>query len=76
MNFKYWLNVDKTGKLGTLHSSLCSFRLLQETPFKGIERNKIDGGWFSFQSTFQAKEWLPKNFPHYQYQECSHCIHS
>jgi hypothetical protein len=73
---KFWLNVDKSERAGTLHSSHCSFRLLQETPFKGIDRNKAEGGWFSFMTAFQAKEWLPKNFPDYQYKECNHCLHS
>ena len=51
-----WVNVDKPTKKLTMHTNLSCIYVLKkkETPFKGIEELKRDGGWFSFNNEDEA----------------------
>ena len=58
-----WVNIDKPTKKCTLHTDCnCQYVInMKETPLKGIESMKRDGGWYSFISITEAKrccrEW-------------------
>ena len=73
----YWINVDKPTRLCVVHSEVCRYaRGKRETPFKGVERIKRDGGWMPFPSTQEARNyfdenWLPLG---YEFSLCQFCL--
>jgi hypothetical protein len=52
-----WVNVDKPTKKLTIHTNLSCVYVLdkKETPYKGIEELKRDGGWISFNDEDEAQ---------------------
>jgi hypothetical protein len=59
---KYWVNIDKPTKC-YLHTDSCNKVLREATPLKGIDEEKADGGWFSFNSRQEAEDYFKKRFP-------------
>ena len=63
---KIWVNINRPTKKCTIHTNLsCSYVLtIKETPRKGLEVLKIDGGWKSFPIYDEAVDYcheLEKN---------------
>jgi hypothetical protein len=56
------VNIDKPTKC-YLHTDLCPSVSREATPLKGINEEKADGGWFSFDSKEEASVFLAKKFP-------------
>jgi hypothetical protein len=59
---KFWVNIDKPTEC-YLHADTCGQVLKEETPLKGINEEKAEGGWFSFNSKEEANDFLAKRFP-------------
>jgi len=63
-----WVNVDKPTKKCTVHGEGCIYeRRKAETPLKGIQHLKRDGGWLAFDKLEEAKsycehEWRSKGY--------------
>ncbi len=68
-----WVNIDKPLKKFTIHEALSCIYVakIQESPYKGVECLKRDGGWMSFQSKAEAMHYYDENFN--QYQIIEHC---
>ncbi len=71
----FWVNIDKPTKTCVIHKEGCRYILSEETPYKGIERLKCDGGWFSFVSLEEAEnyakeEWEAKGYKVWQCKRC------
>ena len=51
-----WVNIDKPTKKITIHTNEnCTYVVdKKETPYKGIEELKRDGGWISFNGEDEA----------------------
>lgn len=53
-----WVNIDKPTKKITIHTDPnCIYIPKGETPYKGIERLKRDGGWLSFSTLSEAQDY-------------------
>ena len=73
----YWINVDKPTRRCVVHSEICVYsRKKRETPLKGIERMKRDGGWMPFPSIQEARNYFDENwFPlGYYFSLCQFCL--
>lgn len=71
---RYWLNVDKPTKKCTMHVEGCIFELeKRETPLKGIGRIKRDGGWFSFSSLQEIKNYFDEEWASRGYELSEKC---
>jgi len=66
----YWLNVDKQSYVSKLHKNECPHCNPKETNLKGIEVEKYDGGWFSFTSVLDAKQFQETSFPKAMISPC------
>jgi hypothetical protein len=51
----YWMNIDVPDITCTIHHCDCGYIPNKETPLKGIQRWKIHGGWYFFNSLEEAK---------------------
>jgi hypothetical protein len=71
---KYWVNIDKPTKC-YLHTDLCHSVLREATSLKGINEEKADGGWYSFDSKKEASDFLAKKFP-YKSLFAHYCVDS
>ncbi len=73
----YWINVDYPWNRCTLHRRGCRYeQAKRETPYKGIEHLKRDGGWLSFSSTRDADDYfhrLMQRKPRLTMIECADC---
>jgi len=71
----FWANVDKPTRTCVIHKDECWCILRKESPYKGIEKFKPNGGWFQFPSIRgvenYAKEWEAKG---YKVWKCKHCF--
>ena len=67
-----WMNVDKPTKKCTIHTDPgCQYVLnKRETPLKGVEELKSDGGWLSFASQGDADEYRAAHFSGYAVSTC------
>ncbi|MFZ7137857.1 MAG: hypothetical protein ACOWW1_05515 [archaeon] len=60
---RYWVNVDIPTK-SFLHVEGCPFEVnKKETLLKGIAKLKKDGGWLSFPSISEAKNYFEQKHP-------------
>ncbi|MBO8171581.1 MAG: hypothetical protein H0Z33_06815 [Bacillaceae bacterium] len=68
-----WMNVDRPMKTCTIHADpVCPYvRKKRETDYKGVERLKRDGGWLSFDSLLEAREYHLSQFDDYSLKQ--HC---
>lgn len=66
--FVVWLNVDRPTKKCTIHSDENCIYVVEkgETPYKGLEKMKKDGGWFSFKNIADAERFCKTRFPDYE----------
>ncbi len=72
----YWMNVDIPTRQCTLHRSGCTYeRRKRATPYKGIGHLGRDGGWLSFSSEQEARDYFSRHFlpQGYQFVRCSYC---
>ncbi|MBN2335857.1 hypothetical protein JXL21_09885 [Candidatus Bathyarchaeota archaeon] len=69
----YWLNVDLPTGAVKLHRDGCRYCLARETRKKGVNRLDDNGGWFSFESTSEAKEFFKKNHGDMIWVPCKVC---
>ena len=53
----YWVNIDYTKKTYKIHKKECKFCNPEQSRTKGINKLKIGGGWFSFGTLEDAKEY-------------------
>ena len=64
----FWVNVDKPTNRCIIHREGCKYeQTKRETPLKGIDKLKHDGGWVSFASIEEAenyceREWESKGY--------------
>jgi len=72
----FWINIDKPTKTITLHSDSCKYVLKEETKFKGIERERRDGGWYAIDSTIESQQFFHYIYPHFERKECGVCRHN
>lgn len=72
---KVWVNVDKPTKTCTIHADEgCTYvKDRQETPFKGVGELKRDGGWISFNSVDEARNWCQSKYTRYEIKSCKLC---
>ncbi len=69
----YWVNVDFTTKICTLHAPSCIYEMNKaETNYKGIGQLKRDGGWLQFESAAEAEMACRKRFPKLTYKKCEY----
>jgi hypothetical protein len=63
-----WANIDVTTKTFTVHGDRdCgSVSHIAETPYKGVDSLKRDGGWLSFGSRNAAMEEQRREFKNYK----------
>jgi hypothetical protein len=62
-----WVNVDRPTRRCTLHTNLdCVYvARKQETLYKGLEKMRRDGGWFSFPTLKDAERFCKTRFSDY-----------
>ncbi|PLR92019.1 hypothetical protein [Bacillus sp. T33-2] len=60
-----WVNIDKPTKKFTIHHKCAYTEKMAETPFKGINEMKRDGGWFSEKNEDRAIQLHNKCYPNY-----------
>jgi len=72
---KIWINEDKPTKTCTIHTDESCFyvKSKEASPFKGVEEQKRDGGWFSFSSGDDARDWCESNYPDFKIKTCKLC---
>lgn len=70
---KVWLNIDKPTKKCTIHGSPNCIYVTgkAETPNKGIDELKRDGGWLRFHNEYKAADYQQLHFPDYNLHK--HC---
>lgn len=70
-----WANIDKPLKKFTMHRDLnCIYiEKKKETPYKGINRLKRDGGWIGFSDEESALLFYKKKFKNKDYINKKHC---
>jgi hypothetical protein len=63
-----WVNIDIPLKSCTIHAELhCIFvEKKKDTPYKGIELLKRDGGWISFVDSEEANRYCQDQYPGYK----------
>jgi hypothetical protein len=54
----FWLEVDNSNQIATLHRGECIHIAPVETDRKGINQMRTDGGWFSFESVGEAMRFF------------------
>ncbi len=69
----FWLNVDLPTQTATLHRENCIHVEPKETDLKGINKKKVDGGWFSFPSVGEAMRFHKVQRLSGEVQACQHC---
>jgi len=68
-----WVNIDKPTKKCTIHIEDCIYvEKKSETPYKGIEELKRDGGWRKFDGDNDAVGYCKLYFGNYSIS--SHCL--
>jgi hypothetical protein len=72
----FWVNVDKPTGTCTIHKEGCGYVLKNESPLKGIGELKDDGGWVSFPSIDEAKNYCQKEWEAKGYivRRCRRCF--
>lgn len=71
--YMFWINIDKPTKTVTIHSDTCKYVVKKETKYKGIERERRDGGWYTIDSTIDAQQFYYYSYPHFQRKICANC---
>lgn len=68
-----WINVDKPTKKCTIHTNLgCQYLAKKsDTPYKGVEKLKRDGGWLSFSTLTDGENYCKTK--HQNYSVSWHC---
>ena len=68
-----WVNVDIPTKMCTIHTNRnCDYIENKcETPNKGVDELKSDGGWMRFEGIVLAKKYCAENHPDFEVSE--HC---
>lgn len=69
----YWVNIDKPRKFYRLHLESCPFCTSSETPYKGVNEMKRDGGWFQFESKAEARKNYTENYSDLNWEPCKFC---
>jgi hypothetical protein len=67
------VNIDIPMKKFTIHQDLsCTYVIkIQQTPYKGVNLLKRDGGWLSFETYSEAVHFYLDQYP--KYQRIDHC---
>jgi len=73
--FMFWMNIDKPTKTITIHSNTCKYVVKKETKYKGIERERRDGGWYLIDSTLESQQFYHYSYPHFDRKRCGSCQH-
>ncbi len=59
----FWVNIDKPTKTCVIHKEGCRYEQTKsETPLKGIEKFKPNGGWFQFPSIEKAEDYCKREW--------------
>ena len=68
-----WINIDKPLKTCTYHSEDSCRHVMDkgETPHKGLDALKRDGGWIEFSSYLEARKFYSDHFPSFKF--INHC---
>jgi hypothetical protein len=70
----FWLNIDKPTKRCTIHRKGCIYeRNKKETPLKGINKLKQDGGWLPFLTTNEINEYFNQRWKKNNYILSNQC---
>lgn len=69
-----WVNVDLPTKSCTIHNNLdCVYvKNKKDTPYKGIDLLKRDGGWISFENSEEANWFFQDQYA--RYKLIVHCL--
>jgi len=67
-----WINVDKPTKKCTIHTNPdCKYVVSKkETPYKGVNVLKRDGGWVQYHTVAEAESDLYGKFNRYNATSC------
>ena len=64
-----WVNEDRPTKKDVLHIEGCKYeQAKRDTPNKGINQRKKDGGWFIFPTEDEARQRFPNA------KRCGECM--
>ena len=69
----FWLNVDNSTNIWKLHIDSCIYGVPRETPSKGINEMRKDGGWFEFETVHDAHVFFKNTKPDAIWQPCRVC---
>jgi hypothetical protein len=69
----FWLNVDLIWRGWKLHHENCRFCKPKGSAMKGINVMKDNGGWFSFQTIREARDFYEKHGSEDIWQPCKVC---
>lgn len=67
-----WANVDIPTKSFTIHRDAGCRHVFQkgETPFKGREELRRDGGWIEFEKYLEARGFYSEHFAEFKLVQC------
>jgi hypothetical protein len=68
-----WLNIDLATSIWKLHDENCIYCKPKRSLNKGIDLMGRNGGWFSFKSYSEAKEFYEKKGKTQIWQPCKVC---
>ena len=69
----YWANIDVPTKSYKIHKVTCRYCQPVETPLKGVNFLKIDGGWIKFDDKKEVKQHWKKNHRNLDWAPCKVC---
>lgn len=69
----YWVNVDFPTRSYKLHRIDCKFSTPTETPLKGVEGLKTDGGWLKFSNKKEARDYWRSHHLNFKWDPCKVC---
>lgn len=66
---RVWVNVDIPTQKCTLHTNpSCTYVIRKkETPYKGVEQIKRDGGWLAFPTVSAARNHCETHYNNYRF---------
>lgn len=67
-----WANIDIPTKSFTIHHDAGCRHVFErgETPLKGLDELKRDGGWIQFETFLQAHDFWSENFGGFRLVQC------
>ena len=68
-----WANIDIPTKSFTIHRDEGCRHVFEkdETPLKGLEELKRDGGWIQFEKHLEASQFHSEHFKQFKFIQCS-----